>query len=84
MVFAELDWSPAVIAQCEGRINRIGGAKSLEYTFLVCKNSLDAMVFKKLERKTELTNTVVDQGRDYKDFCFDEQAPPPAKKRRKL
>jgi SNF2 family DNA or RNA helicase len=71
MIFAELIWSPADLAQCEARINRIGGAEHLEYTYLICDHTLDEMVFNKLDRKTDLTATVIDNGKRYGDFEFD-------------
>jgi SNF2 family DNA or RNA helicase len=71
MIFLELTWTPSELDQSECRINRIGGSKSLFYTYLVCQYSLDDMVFKKLQNKTTLISNVVDRGRDYGDFCFE-------------
>jgi SNF2 family DNA or RNA helicase len=71
MIFCELSWSPAELAQCEARITRIGSTKSkLEYIYLICDNSLDQMVFNKLSKKNDLTSNIVDQGRNYGDFDF--------------
>lgn len=70
MIFAELSWSPSDLAQAEGRINRLNGAKNLLYLYLICKGTLDETVFSKLERKTALTNALVDQSKDYGDFEF--------------
>jgi SNF2 family DNA or RNA helicase len=80
MVFLELDWSPSTLDQCECRIRRIGGAKHLQYFYIICDYSLDEMVFNKIKRKTELTTNVVDGGKTYGDFEFDETQ----NKRRKL
>lgn len=74
MIFCELEWSPSTLDQCEARINRIGGAKNLHYIYLVCSNSLDDMVFRKLERKTALITDVVDASKNYGDFTFDQQS----------
>lgn len=73
IIFLEMDWSPSTLDQCEARVNRIGGAKHLQYTYLVCEHSLDEMVFNKLKKKTALTTEVVDGGTNYGDFEFDEE-----------
>lgn len=70
MIFTELEWSPSTLEQCQARINRIGGAKQLHYIYLVCDNTLDDMVFKKLQDKTALITEVVDAGKRYGDFEF--------------
>jgi hypothetical protein len=45
VVFAELDWSPAVHSQCEDRLHRIGvEAESLLCYYLVSSTSYDATV----------------------------------------
>jgi SWI/SNF-related matrix-associated actin-dependent regulator 1 of chromatin subfamily A len=48
-VFAEEDWSPAVIDQAENRIHRIGSEEhsSVLYKHFVLKDSLDAYIAKK-------------------------------------
>ena len=79
MIFAELSWTPSELDQAEARISRIGGAKNLHYIYLVCQHSLDDLVFRKLERKTELISSVVDNGKDYGDFSFESD-----KKRQRL
>lgn len=79
MIFLEFEWSPSILDQCEGRINRIGGATHLHYIYLVCQHSLDEMVFNKLKKKTELITQVVDGSKRYSDFEFDQEV-----KRQKL
>lgn len=71
MIFLEFEWSPVILDQAEARINRIGGASHLHYIYLVCTNSLDDMVFNKLTRKTTLISDVVDGGKRYGDFEFE-------------
>ena len=79
MIFLELEWSPSTLDQCEARINRIGGAANLHYVYLVCEDTLDDMVFRKLETKTALITDVVDSSKNYGDFEFTPQS-----KRQKL
>lgn len=73
MIFLELQWAPSDLEQSEARINRIGGAKKLQYTYIICENTLDDMVFNKLKSKTALTTAVVDGGKEYGDFEFNEE-----------
>ena len=46
VVFAELDWSPAIHRQCEDRLHRVGleGVESLLAYYLVAANSYDTTV----------------------------------------
>ena len=71
MIFLEFEWTPSILDQCEGRINRIGGAQHLHYIYLACEHSLDTMVFNKLKKKTELLTNVVDGNKRYRDFEFE-------------
>lgn len=73
MIFCELTWSPSDLQQCEARISRIGGAKHLEYAYLICMNTLDEMVFRKLQKKVEMTTQIVDDGVDYGDMDFNKR-----------
>lgn len=52
-VFAELDWSPAVHAQCEDRLHRIGfeGTESLLSYYLVGRNLMDREILDRLGLK---------------------------------
>ena len=81
MIFAELDWCPSTLDQCECRIRRIGGAKELTYTYLLCRDTLDRSVFDKVKRKSRLLTDVVDGGTCYGDFKF-AAGGRPAKRRR--
>lgn len=68
MIFTELDWSPSTLMQAECRINRIGAAPNLEYTYLLCDNTLDAYVYNKVFNKASLSIDIVDRGDDYDDL----------------
>jgi SWI/SNF-related matrix-associated actin-dependent regulator 1 of chromatin subfamily A len=61
-IFLELDWTPAIIHQAECRINRIGGAASLYYEYLIAPNTLDDYVYRMLHRKSETICAIVDRG----------------------
>jgi SWI/SNF-related matrix-associated actin-dependent regulator 1 of chromatin subfamily A len=81
MIFTELTWSPSELAQCEARINRIGGAQHLTYSYLLCDHTVDEMVFNKLKRKVLYNNNTIDMGKNFGDFEFDDDInEPPYKK----
>lgn len=76
MIFVELSWSPAELAQCEARITRLGSMKSsLEYTYLLCEDTIDEMVFNKLITKNNIVSKIVDRGKNYGDFDFEGHRP---------
>lgn len=57
VVFGELDWTPAVLTQCEDRVHRYGqNAAHVLIQYLVIEGSVDAMVAKKLSDKQEVIN----------------------------
>lgn len=68
--FCELCWSIAELTQAECRTNRIGGAKNIEYIYLCGKQSIDDQIFRTLEKKKNISNIVVDNGKEYEDFKF--------------
>lgn len=68
MLFVEMDWSPSILLQAECRINRIGGAKNLCYTYLLCKNTMDEYVFNKNFKKAKDAEFLVDGGVNYGDM----------------
>jgi len=57
-VFAELDWTPANIAQAEARCHRIGQTEDVNVVFLLAKDSLDSHIFKVIERKMRVLDTM--------------------------
>jgi SWI/SNF-related matrix-associated actin-dependent regulator 1 of chromatin subfamily A len=50
-VFAELDWSPGVMEQCEDRLHRIGQEKPVKIIRYLLEHSLDGVVVGALGRK---------------------------------
>ena len=57
-IFAELDWTPANIAQAEARCHRIGQKEDVNVVFLLAKDSLDAHIFNVIERKMRVLDTM--------------------------
>lgn len=60
VIFAELDWVPAVVSQAEDRAHRIGQVNSVLIEHLVFDGSLDARMAKVIVRK----QAVIDQALD--------------------
>lgn len=72
MVFLELDWSPSILLQAECRINRIGAAPHLNYAYLVCENTLDSYIYKRIFNKAQNAEFIVDGGKVFDDLSIDE------------
>ena len=51
VVFAELDWTPGTLEQCEDRAHRIGQKGTVHVHYLVAKGTLDEWVWSALARK---------------------------------
>lgn len=62
VVFAEQDWVPGVLSQCEDRCHRIGQKESVLCQHLVLEGSLDARMIKVAVRKQETLDRVLDVG----------------------
>jgi hypothetical protein len=63
IVFAELHWTPGVLAQCEDRCHRIGQASSVSVMYCICKDeevSVDISLWSMLSRKVSNLGRVVD------------------------
>jgi len=73
MVFLELSWDLSAMLQAQCRINRIGGASRLSYTYLLCDETLDERVFNKILSKNQNTIQVLEGGKDYGDLHFDQE-----------
>tara|TARA_B100000900_G_scaffold323456_1_gene283050 strand:+ start:2897 stop:4186 length:1290 start_codon:yes stop_codon:yes gene_type:complete len=59
VVFAELPWNPAVLRQCEDRIYRIGQKNACRIEYLICNDTLDEYVWKKINCKEKLTDVLI-------------------------
>ncbi len=53
VVFAEYTWTPGDLVQAEDRAHRIGQASSVNIYMLHVKNSIDDLIWQKLQRKLE-------------------------------
>ena len=53
VVFAEYTWTPGDLVQAEDRAHRIGQASSVNIYMLHVKNSIDDLIWQKLQSKLE-------------------------------
>jgi len=60
VVFAELDWVPAIVNQAEDRAHRIGQTNSVLVQHLVLSGSIDAKIAKTLVEKQSIINRALD------------------------
>ncbi len=63
VIFAELHWTPGVLAQAEDRCHRIGQTNAVNIMFCVCKDhelSVDLSLWKMLGRKTSNLGRMID------------------------
>lgn len=59
-IFAELDWTPANIAQAEARCHRIGQKEDVNVVFLLAKDSIDEHIYKSVVKKLEVIKEVIE------------------------
>jgi len=59
IIFAEQDWTPAVIDQCESRCHRLGQQESLLVQHLVFDGSLDATMVQRQVEKQDVINQIM-------------------------
>lgn len=60
-VFAELDWVPGNVSQCEDRMHRIGQRESVLIQHLVLEGSLDARMAEVIVDKQEVIDRALDR-----------------------
>ncbi len=58
VVFMELPWNPALLRQCEDRVYRIGQKNNCFIEYLLCKDTLDDHVWKRIESKERMFGTL--------------------------
>lgn len=59
MAFVELPWTPADVEQCESRCHRIGQKNSVQITYFLGKNTIDEYIYKVIESKREISNSIL-------------------------
>ncbi|CAE7893940.1 Zranb3 [Symbiodinium microadriaticum] len=63
VIFAELNWTPGVIAQCEARAHRLGQENSVLVQYLLLEESAtDSRCYRRLEEKHRHAGMVLDGG----------------------
>lgn len=62
VVFAEEDWVPSNLRQCEGRAWRKGQTKCVLVDHLVAHGSIDSRMVKRMVAKQEISDRAIDQG----------------------
>jgi len=60
-IFAELDWVPSTITQAEDRLHRFGQQEKILVQHLTLKNSMDALMAKKIINKQKQMNKVLNR-----------------------
>jgi SWI/SNF-related matrix-associated actin-dependent regulator 1 of chromatin subfamily A len=61
VVFAELDWTPSNVTQCEDRAHRIGQKDTVLVQHIVLAGSLDATIARKLVAKQAVIDRALDE-----------------------
>ena len=76
VIFLDLDWSPAVMAQAEDRLHRVGQQDSVHVQYYVFKDTIDEWIARSLVRKQMdidqvlLANTTTSDSSDAYVFDF--------------
>lgn len=68
VIFAELDWTPSMVSQCEDRCHRIGQTDSVTVKHIVVDGSIDSMIAKAIIRKQK----VAEEGLNHTSLTGDE------------
>lgn len=58
-VFAELDWTPAVVQQSEDRLHRIGQENTVWVYYVVANDSIDSKIAKMIVEKQEAADEIL-------------------------
>ncbi|KAJ6646348.1 SWI/SNF-related matrix-associated actin-dependent regulator of chromatin subfamily A-like protein 1 [Pseudolycoriella hygida] len=56
VIFAELDWNPSTLAQCESRAHRIGQKQPVTCRYLLAKDTADDYIWTMLQQKQDVLN----------------------------
>ncbi|KRW98986.1 P-loop containing nucleoside triphosphate hydrolase [Pseudocohnilembus persalinus] len=60
IIFAEMLWTPSLMAQAEDRAHRIGQKNSVLCHYLIGKNTIDDKLYRTLDKKTEVVSSILD------------------------
>jgi SNF2 family DNA or RNA helicase len=60
VVFAELNVTPGILAQCEDRAHRIGQLNAINVHYLVAKGTVDEAIWKMVARKLGVVGMALD------------------------
>ncbi len=63
VIFAELTWTPSVMAQAEDRVHRIGQKNSVNIYYLHGRDTIDDMIYELLHEKSLVTTDITDGAR---------------------
>jgi SWI/SNF-related matrix-associated actin-dependent regulator 1 of chromatin subfamily A len=61
-VFAELCWTPALLFQAEDRAHRLGQTKRVNIDYIVCKHTLDDLMWPMIANKLRVTSCALNGG----------------------
>lgn len=56
VIFAELDWNPATLAQAESRAHRIGQTGDVQCRYLLAQGTADDVIWRMLQQKQSTLN----------------------------
>jgi len=59
VVFGELDWTPSMVYQCEGRCVRLGQKFPVDIYYLIVNNSLDQNMMHKIDSKGRIIKSIM-------------------------
>ncbi|KAL4438791.1 hypothetical protein ABPG74_013464 [Tetrahymena malaccensis] len=60
ILFAEMHWTPAIMQQAEDRAHRIGQKNPVTCHYLIGEETLDNMLYKKIEQKLQIVGAILD------------------------
>ncbi|KAL4469864.1 hypothetical protein ABPG72_011085 [Tetrahymena utriculariae] len=60
IVFAEMNWTPAIMQQAEDRAHRIGQENSVLCHYILGEKTLDDFFYKKIEQKIAIVSNILD------------------------
>lgn len=67
VIFYDLPWNPATVAQAEDRCHRAGSTKTVNVYSLITKNTVDEKVYNIIMQKAGVSNYIVDNELSLKD-----------------